>query len=299
LGLATPIRYGRDMERLDELPEQLLLDGGMGTALMARGLNVGDQPTDEWNIVKPDEVAAIHKAFFDAGAQAVQTNTFGANRLQLRRFGLEESVIAHNIRGAELARRHAPPGAFVIGNLGPTGAIPPPEGDADLVEPEEVFAEQAAALAHGGVDFFHIETLYHPKEARAAIRGCRLGAPGVAVVASTSCRREAGMYVTHMNFPAENLINVFLEEKTEGLGINCSLVPNDLIEIVRYMVEQTDAPVFAKPTIAPDGGAPLYPREFAMGVAALFATGARAVGGCCGTGAADIQAARKHLDEED
>lgn len=279
------------LRSLDHLPGRLILDGGMGTALMAKGLKVGYEPTDGWNVTHPDQVEAVHRAFVDAGARAIQTNTFGANRVRLHGFGRAADVRRNNLEGARLARAAAGPDTVVIGNLGPTGAIPPPEGIADLVELEYAFAEQASALAEGGVDLLSVETLYHPKEARAAARGCRAGAPGLPLILSFSCTRFGESFRTVMGFSADTMIGAICEEGADGIGANCSLVPADMLDLVRLLVDKARRPVFAKPTVAPDGGPPLYPDEFAIGVQALLSLGARGVGGCCGTGPADIAAA--------
>ncbi len=275
------------------LPNRLLLDGGMGTSLMGKGLVLGTVPPETWNLDHPEVVRDIHADFYAAGAGAVHTNTFGANRLRLRAQGFENAVKRCNLRGALLALEAKPPGGLVVGSLGPTGALPPPEGNADIVELEDTYAEQAMYLAEGGVDFLHIETLYHPKEARAAIRGCRFGAPDLPIVASLSCRKSGAAYLTHLGFSAAALTQVFLEERVDGVGVNCSMAPASMLALVEAMADTVPVPVFAQPTIAPDAKAPLYPAEFAAGVTALFAAGARAVGGCCGTGATDIQTAHE------
>lgn len=269
----------------------------MGTSLIGRGLEVGKEPTEGWNVARPDDVKAVHEAFIRAGSMAIQTNTFGANRMRLHAYGRAENIRLLNVEGVLLARQAAGnQDVLVIGNLGPTSHVPPPEGDANLLELEYAFAEQASALADGGVDILHIETLYHPKEARAAVRGCRAGAPDIPVVASMTCTAVGESYRTTMGFPAESMIAAIVEEGAEGIGANCTLVPADMLDLVRLLIEKSGLPVFAKPTVAPDGGAPLYPEEFATGVTALFAVGARAVGGCCGTGPADIEAASAAID---
>src|SRR5262245_61523697 len=94
---------------LDHLPGRLLLDGGMGTALMNRGLELGREPTDAWNVTHPEVVTEIHRSFIDAGAAAVQTNTFGANRVRLHSFGRAGDVREHNLAGAAAARAAAAP----------------------------------------------------------------------------------------------------------------------------------------------------------------------------------------------
>lgn len=283
---------------LDWLPPRLLLDGGMGTSLIARGLDLDREPPEAWNLRQPELVREIHRRFIEAGAGAVQTNTFGGNRLRLARYGLAGEVEPLCRAAVALARAVAPEGVLVFGSIGPTGALPPPEGDADLAELEDAFAEQAAALGDAGVDLIHLETFYHPKEMRAALRGCRIGAAPVPVVASVACaapRPGVLTFTTVLGFPADAVIGVALEERADGVGVNCGLVPADLLPFVERLVARTRLPVFAQPIVAPSSGPPLYPGEFATGVAALFDAGARVVGGCCGTSPTDLAAAHDVL----
>ncbi len=289
--------HSRPVSALDWLPSRLLLDGGMGTSLIARGLDLEREPPEAWNQRQPDLIREVHRRFIEAGAGAVQTNTFGANRLRLARYGMADEVEPLCRAAVGLARSVAPEGVFVFGAIGPTGALPPPEGDADLGELEDAFAEQAAALGDAGVVLIHLETFYHPKELRAALRGCRVGATPVPVVASLACAapRPGGAYTTVLGFPADAAIGVALEERADGIGVNCGLVPADLLPFIERLVARTSLPVFAQPIVAPSSGPPLYPGEFAAGVAALFTAGARAVGGCCGTSPTDLAAAHDVL----
>src|SRR5262249_15548834 len=147
----------------------MLLDGAIGTELIARGLRVREECPEAWNVERPDEVRAIHAAYARAGSQAVQTNSFGATRPRLRRFGLEARVRELNLQAARLAREGAP-GCVVVGSLGPSGENLPLGAQLDLAWLEEAFAEAAAALAEGGVDAIHVETMFHPGELVAAVR---------------------------------------------------------------------------------------------------------------------------------
>jgi 5-methyltetrahydrofolate--homocysteine methyltransferase len=282
---------------LDRLPARALLDGAVGTQLIARGLRPGKDCPEAWNVDRADEVRRVHQQYFDAGADLVQTNTFGGTRFRLALYGRQTEVRRLNVAAGLLVRELRPPGALVAGSMGPTGAIPPPEGKADLIELEDAFAEQAMALAEAGVDVIHVETMYHPKEARAALRGIREGAPGMPVVASMTLRRTTRGYATPLGFPPEVMLATFLEEEAEGVGINCTLTPVDMLDAVRLMRARTDRPIFAKPTVTPTGQAPLLPADLATGALALVAAGATAVGGCCGAGPADIRAVRKALDD--
>jgi 5-methyltetrahydrofolate--homocysteine methyltransferase len=280
------------------LPTGTLLDGGVGTQLLARGLDLAVEPPEIWNLSRPEQVLDVHSRYRQAGATALQTNSFGGNRRRLAGYGLADQVFDLNAAAARLARQAAGPKLAVIGSIGPSGTTPPPEGDASLGELEEMFAEQAAALAHGGVDALHVETMYHPKEARAALRGCRLGAPALPVIASLTCRMEGAHYATGLGYGPEPIVQAFVEEGAAGLGVNCTLTPADMLDLVRLLRRRTTGPILAKPTIAPQNGAPLLPGEFATGALALLAAGATAVGGCCGSGPADIAAARAAIDAD-
>lgn len=293
--------------RLETLlgPRRLLLDGGMGTALSARGLDIRSDSTAAWNHSHPEVVAEVHRAFVEAGADAIHTNSFAANPWQLGADLDSSAFVDTNTRAAQLAieaaadeasRRSRTTRVLVIGDIGPSGALPPPEGDADLNLLEEAFAAQAAALAAAGVDFLHIETLYHPKEARAAIRGCRAGAPELPLVASMACRRATGGVVTVAGLPWRGVLRAALEEGADGVGVNCSMTPREMRPLVELLAREAGRPVFAQPTVAPDSGPPLYPGEFAGGLLDLLAAGAVAVGGCCGTSPHDIASARLSLD---
>lgn len=276
---------------LDWLPPRLLLDGAMGTALIARGLSTDAEPPEAWNVTHAEVIRDIHRRYADAGCGAIQTNTFGGNRLRLRRYGLEDRVSELNEAGVAIARLAAPEGVMVFASVGPTGEVPPPQGDADLIELEDAFAEQAAALAASGIALLHLETLYHPKEVRAALRGCRHGAPGTPVVTSFACTRVGPTtFSTSMGFPIDAMLNVALEERADGIGVNCSLVPSEMLPVVDRLVSRSPVPVFAQPVVAAAGAPPLFPEEFAAGVVALFDAGARVVGGCCGTSPTDLAA---------
>jgi 5-methyltetrahydrofolate--homocysteine methyltransferase len=278
--------------RLDWLPPRLLLDGGVGTAHIAQGLDLARETPEAWNLRFPDAVREVHRGFAAAGSQAVQTNSFGGNRIRLRAVGLENHVAELNLAALALARSAVPDGVLIVASMGPTGAIPPPEGDADLHELEEAFAEQAAAIAAApaGAAFIHLESFYHPKELRAALRGCRAGAPDLAVAASFACNRSGSSYRSAMGFPVEALLGVALEERADAVGANCWLPPTAMLPLLEILLARSPVPVLAKPIVGAAGSAPVYPGEFALGVELLFATGARAVGGCCGTSPADLAA---------
>jgi 5-methyltetrahydrofolate--homocysteine methyltransferase len=167
------------MDRLTELLSAnpyILGDGAMGTMLQSLGLTTGGSP-DEWNVSHPEVVKSVLRGYVDAGAQVVTTNTFGGTRYRLALHDNQDRVREFNLAGARLAREvadAAPHPVVVAGDIGPTGEILFPLGAREPEEVREAFAEQAAALAEGGVDFFLIETMSALEEVQAAIEGIRL-----------------------------------------------------------------------------------------------------------------------------
>jgi 5-methyltetrahydrofolate--homocysteine methyltransferase len=264
-----------------------VLDGAMGTELIGRGLS---GCPEAWNVDRPDIIKGIHTAYVDAGAKLLLTNTFGANRVRLSTFRRSDTR-ALNLAGGLVAREVRPTGVLVAGDVGPTGLIPPPEGRTDLNELEDVFAEQAAVLAEAGVDLLWVETMIHPKEARAAMRGMRAGAPGLRIAALMSCdRRPGGGFTTPRGATADAMLAVFLEEEADAVGVNCTLAPAAMLDLVRHLRTKSDKPLLVRPTATPPSAPAVSPDTFAAGALALLAAGATAVGGCCGAGPAHIAA---------
>ena len=148
----------------------LAADGAMGTQLQLSGLEPGGCG-DLWNLDRPEVVQQIHRAYGDAGAQLITTNTFGANRIVLERYGAEARAADINRAGAELARAAVPRGGYVLGDIGPFGGFIAPLGEYDTQQVFDVFAEQAAALLDGGADAIIIETMTAVEEAVLTLLG--------------------------------------------------------------------------------------------------------------------------------
>src|SRR6266550_7150612 len=158
---------------LEELERRVLVcDGAMGTMLYARGIFL-NRSFDELNLAQPDLVAEVHQAYVRVGADVLETNTFGANKVKLGGFGLGDRVGAINAQGAKIARHAARDHAYVAGAIGPLGIRVEPWGKTGVDEAEEYFREQAKGLLEGGVDLFVLETFRDVNEIGAAIRGVR------------------------------------------------------------------------------------------------------------------------------
>jgi 5-methyltetrahydrofolate--homocysteine methyltransferase len=272
--------------------EVLVFDGGYGTMLFAAGLKDGACP-ELWNDTHPDVVAGIHRGYFDAGSQIVETNTFGGSRLKLNEYGLGDRTHELNVRGARLARSVAPSGGWIAGSIGPTSRLPAeyePLGDTTDEEYFETFKEQAAGLVEGGVDLFAVETMMFPQEAVAAVKACKAVAD-LPVMATMFFQyeelhdRDRTMWGESPTEVARNL----LAAGADLVGMNCGRGPDRAITIIREMRAATAAPLVAYPnaglpvTTADGVTYELGPSEMARDYPELLDAGANVVGACCGS----------------
>lgn len=282
-------------ERLLRAPA-LLLDGAMGTQLIARGLAAGDSP-ERWNVDRPHDVQAVHCAYVQAGSEAVHTNTFGGNAVRLATRGLAARVRELNTAAVEHARAARP--AFVIGDVGPTGECLPPVGSGDSARWRAAFAEQAAALRAAGVDAFHVETMTDLREARLALLALREVAPDTAVIVSLAFERRPRGFFTVMGDPARGAWAALLEEGATAVGANCGVASGDMRalaqEAAALNVRAVLQPNAGQPQVTSDGVS--YAQEAAAFAdeVSVFAGGCAAVGGCCGTTPAFIAALAQRL----
>lgn len=276
----------------------LLADGGTGTALVARGLARGTCP-DAWNLTHPDEVAAVAASYAEAGAELLYTNTFGANRVALGRYGLAHAVEEINAEAVRLARKGGGPGKRIAGAIGPTGTLLEPIGDLPPETAQEAFREQAAALVAAGVDVLVLETFSQLAEAHAALRAVRAITPGPVIV---SMSFDAGGR-TMMGVSLLQAAAVLLPAGADVLGANCGGSWEDVTEAVDGLAAAApDTPLLLKPNAGrpvatADGVAyPGTPEAFADAVCDLVARlPIRIAGGCCGTGPAHISALSRGL----
>lgn len=279
----------------------LLLDGAMGTQLMERGMKGGETP-ETWVLEHPDDVASIHKAYFDAGADIVITNTFGGTSIKLEHFGLSGKAGEINTKAAELAKKVCPEGRFVAGDIGPTGKMLKPYGDATEGDLLETFDQQARALKEGGVDLFIIETMIDLSEALIAVDAALpLGLPVFACV--TFDKKPKG-YFTMMGQSPQDVVLALSGRGASAVGTNCSLKIGDMIGLVGEFSKAVDAPIVAQPDVPiiaqPNAGRPNEtidsPDVFRDRLPDLIFAGARVVGGCCGTTPETIRKMRGVID---
>lgn len=265
----------------------LLYDGAMGTMLFAAGLQDGDPP-EPWNWERPEVVEKIYAAYYDAGADVVQTNTFGGTSIKLSEHGLEHRAYEANLKAARLLRTVCPRGRFAAGNIGPTGKFLQPMGECTREQFEESFTAQAQGLIEGGVDLISIETMYSLQEALAALAAVRrLGS--LPVVASMTFDRNPRGFFTLMGETVEQCMRALVDNGADVVGSNCSHGSGVFIDLARAIRAAIDSPVIVQPNRGQpvlEGDGVVYRQtteEFAADAATLLALGVNVIGGCCGT----------------
>jgi len=262
-------------------------DGAMGTQLIARGLT-GKAP-ELWNLEKPEVIREIHRAYVDAGADVIQVNTFGANRLKLKAGGLGNRLAEINIAAARIAKEAAAGKALVAGDFGPTGEMMSPMGSLTPVQAEGIFFEQAESLLKAGVELFSLETFFDLVEVKAAVRGLKKAAAKMPVAASMTFKKTARGFFTMMGVSPEQAIAGMLEAGADIIGANCSIGPELMVELIKIFRSHTSAPLLAQA----NAGEPLLKdgkeiygvsaEQFAELAPAMFRAGADALGACCGS----------------
>jgi homocysteine S-methyltransferase len=276
------------LEALDS--RVLVCDGAMGTMLYARGVFL-NHCFDELNLTQPGLVADVHQDYLRAGADVIETNTFGANRFKLTNFGLADKVRDINFEGARIARQAAHDSAWVAGSIGPLGVRVEPWGRTGLDEAEAAFREQAAALAEGGVDLFILETFRDLSELQAAIRAVR-AVSSLPVVAQMTTEDDGSSLD---GTPPETFAPALERAGADVIGVNCSVGPAAMLETIERMAGLTGARLAAQPNAGRPrdvDGRNLYlcsPEYMASYSRRFIAAGVRLVGGCCGTTAEHIR----------
>jgi len=284
----------------------LLLDGAMGTELIARGVEVG-KCNDYLNIESPDIVFDVHRAYLEAGSDAVLTNTFGANKYALGRHGFGDRVEEINKAGAQIARKAAGEEKYVLGDIGPSGDFLEPLGGLKPEALRKAFAEQAKGLLAGGVDGFIIETMTALEEIAVAIEAVKSVCGGLPVFASMSFDKAGDDFRTMMGVDVESAVAKIIPFDVDVVGFNCgSASLDEYVELAGEFASAVKAtgqdvlilaePNAGKPELV-DGRAVynVSPEDFAAAVEKVHLAGVNIVGGCCGTGPAHIEALAKRL----
>ncbi len=261
-----------------------VFDGAMGTMLYSRGIYI-NRCFDELNLTGADLVLGVHREYLKAGADIIETNTYGANRIKLTGYGLEDKIRDINITGARLACEAAGERAFVAGAIGPLGIRIEPYGPTSIEEAQAIFREQAEALLEGGVDLFVIETFSDVAEIHQAISAVR-SLCDLPIVAQMTIQNDGN---TSYGTSPELFTKRLDEWGADVIGLNCSVGPHTMLEAIEKMRSVTGRKLSAQP----NGGLPRQvdgrmfymasPEYMAKYAKRLIQAGAKFVGGCCGT----------------
>jgi homocysteine S-methyltransferase len=274
----------RDTPFRDAMRSLLVFDGAMGSLLYERGVFVM-QNFEQLNVTRPDIVSKIHEDYVAAGAQVIETNTYGANSFRLDRHGLGDQVRAYNVAGARLARQAAGEDVWVAGSMGPSGLVPGVATKTEMDLAAATFAEQAAALVEGGADVLMIETFRHLEELRIAFDAARRAVPNTPIIASMTFDPSE---TVADGSSAEQVALTLREWGADAIGVNCGDGPQIALAIAERM-RVAGLPL----CVQPNAGLPrtvdgrlLYmatPEYFDVFARRTIQIGATMVGGCCGT----------------
>ena len=267
----------------------LVCDGAMGTMLYGKGVFI-NRCFESLSLSDPDMVRDVHRQYLRAGADVIETNTFGANRMKLRAFGLGNRVAELNEAAARLAREvrdsmNGPAAAYVAGAIGPLGVRVEPWGRTGVDEAESLFREQAEALQAGGVDLFVLETFRDLNEIGAAIAAVR-AVSDLPIVAQMTTEEDGNSLD---GIPPEQFAPVLVARGANVVGLNCSVGPAPMLETIERIAEVVTTPLAAQPNAGKPRdieGRNLYlcsPDYMASYARRFVALGVRLVGGCCGT----------------
>ncbi|MCK4538904.1 MAG: homocysteine S-methyltransferase family protein [Candidatus Krumholzibacteria bacterium] len=303
---------------------KVLFDGGMGSMLIAAGMGEKEIP-EQWNSLYPGRLVDIHSAYFEAGAEVVQTNSFGGSGLKLSASEAGRTLDPSEVNETavrlvrEALARFSPDAEagsgepdssldgglrrFVAGDIGPSGEFFPPMGTLSAEKAKETFLVQAAALDRGGVDLFLIETMYDIREAVEALRAVREISGKPVIVELTFDRKPRGFF-TLMGDTPEKAAEILSSEGADVIGANCTIQSDVAAELAGEFKKVTDLPILIQPNAGKpelSGGRAVYrqtPEEFAVDMERVLDAGADAVGGCCGTTPEFIRALRLKMDSK-
>lgn len=279
----------------------LVSDGAWGTFLQQKGLKPGECP-EQWNVTRPVDVQNIARSYFDAGADMVETNSFGGSRFKLAKYGFEDKVFEFNKAAAENSRQAAGPDRYVLGSIGPTGKLLLME---EVTEDElyEAFKEQAMALEAGGVNAIMVETMTDLEEARIAVKAAKENTSCEVFCTMTFEKIIGGGYRTMMGISPAEMAESLVEAGADLIGTNCGNGMEDMIGMVKEIRSvNSSIPILVHANAGMprlENGVttfPETPEDMASRVKDIISAGANIVGGCCGTTPAHIGKVREVVE---
>ena len=273
------------VDRLLDPQQVIVFDGAMGTMLYAKGVFI-NQCYDELNLRAPDLIREVHRAYVKAGADVIETNTFGASRTKLTPYGLQTQVREINSAAARLAREEAGENVLVAGAVGPLGVRLEPFGPTSLDEARAIFAEQLQGLKDGGADVFLLETFSDLQEIEQGLLAAREVNPSIPVIAQMTIGSDC---LTPYGASVEDIAKSLDALGADIIGLNCSVGPQTILEAIEKMMKVTRRKLSAQPNAGMPrevSGRSMYmasPEYMATYAHHLVQAGAKIVGGCCGT----------------
>ena len=276
-------------------------DGALGTQLMQRGLKHGEPP-ELYNVEKPHIIEEIAGLYLDAGAEIIETNTFGASPLRLQQFSLEKRMEELNRAAVEAVRRVVGDKAYIAGSVGPSAKNLEPFGDADPQQLFDNFAAQISVLAGAGVDIICVETMMNTAEAVLAVEAaCSVNAE-IPVIATMTFNKTPRGFFTIMKNSVKDAAESLKAAGADIVGSNCGDGMENMVDIAREFRQFTKLPVIIQgnaglPTAGKNGLIYHETPEYMAGKAAeLLEIGVQIIGGCCGTTPEHIRAIRSLVD---
>ena len=282
----------------------ILFDGGMGSEVFKRGIKPGKLP-DTLNIEHPEVIFEIHKAYYDAGADMCQSNTFGSSFINLKNYKVEDQIREINLGGLENIKKACPPNRLIVADVGPSGEFRPPVGKASPDQWNSSFEKQATIL-EGGVDLWHIETMSDIEEMKAALEAVKTISKKPIISSMTYKKTKKKGFFTIMGDSLEKCVQFQEDYKVDVIGANCTLGSDEMVDLMKELKLLTDRPI----SIKPNAGQPrmtsnniaVYDqpiKEFVNDIGEMILLGAKIVGGCCGTSPTTIKEIRKLIDSRE
>ena len=286
------------LERLKD--EILICDGAMGTMLIEKGMPEGECP-DYWGIKNHKVLRLIHEEYINSGADMVITNTFGANWIKLKKYGLEKKLDEINRTAVEVAREAAGGRAYVLGEIGPTGEYLKPIGSISPEEMLDVFADQVKSLEESGVDAIILNTFSDIEELKVVIKAVKENSKLPLIASMTFQRLENKGFRTTSGITISQFVSEGLSAGSDIIGANCSITGSDMADIVSEIRALEPVYIIAAPNAGMprlDNGKTIYdesPDSFAKNLPKIIDAGANIIGGCCGTTPKHIRKIRQVL----